>query len=232
MFRSPDNKLMPFSYATGDDYGFELIYGIPGRGKSVLMNCLTFAHLFQGTSLPLAVTIDIGPSSARPYLAHPGGAAGAVPQGRGRVVSPADGQGIRDQPLRHRRLAAVPPSRPGASFWRTCSGLILTPAGAEGVPDGLRETIGPAVEAMYEMRSDRKAGAEPHGYTAGRDPVVDEALRVYGCRLPSSPLWWDVVDALFEGGRLRGRVPRPALSPSPLLSDLPFGPSASRGFRA
>ena len=64
--RAPDGKMLPWSCEEGEDHGFELIHGIPGRGKSVLMNSLTLAHVLQGgqARLPLAATIDIGPSSA------------------------------------------------------------------------------------------------------------------------------------------------------------------------
>ena len=47
LFRSPDGKPLPFSYEEGEDYGFELIYGVPGRGKSVLMNSLSLAFALQ-----------------------------------------------------------------------------------------------------------------------------------------------------------------------------------------
>ena len=66
LFRSIDGKPLPFSWEDGEDYGFELIYGVPGRGKSVLMNSLGLAFCLQGgqARLPLSATIDIGPSSA------------------------------------------------------------------------------------------------------------------------------------------------------------------------
>ena len=50
------------------------------------------------------------------------------------------------------------------------------------------------------MRADAIAGAEPAPYTPGRDPDVDSALEVHACRLPAQPLWWDVVDSLFDAG--------------------------------
>ena len=66
LFRSIDGKPLPFAWEDGEDYGFELIYGVPGRGKSVLMNSLGLAFSLQGgqARLPLSATIDIGPSSA------------------------------------------------------------------------------------------------------------------------------------------------------------------------
>ena len=102
VFRAPDGKMLPWSCEEGEDHGFELIHGIPGRGKSVLMNSLSLAHVLQGgqARLPLAATIDIGPSSSRPDLSDPGGAAARAP-GRGRLVPAAHEGGARDQPLRH-----------------------------------------------------------------------------------------------------------------------------------
>ncbi|MDE0059593.1 MAG: hypothetical protein OXI64_05915 [Defluviicoccus sp.] len=217
VFRSADNKLLPFSYAGGEDYGFELIHGIPERGKSVLMNCLTLAHLLQGTSLPFAATIDIGPSSAGLISMI----REALPvRRRGEAawfrlsMEPKHAINPCDTPLGCRAQLEA-----GRAFLVNLLGLIFTPAGAEGVPDGVRETIGPAIDAVYAMRSDERAGAEPHRYSKGRDERVDEALEVHACRLPEAALWWEVVDALFQAGDpvSAGRAQRFAV---PVLSDL------------
>ena len=98
-------------------------------------------------------------------------------------------------------------------------GLMMTPAGAEGVPDGMRELIGPAITAVYAMRSDKIAGAEPHAYTAGRDAVVDAALAAAGIDLPQAPLWWEIVDLLFEAGA-HAAAARAQLYAVPVLGDL------------
>ena len=217
VFRTPDNKLLPFSYAGAEDYGFELIHGIPGRGKSVLMNCLTLAHLLQGTALPYAATIDIGPSSAglisliREALpVSRRGEAGwfrLTMEGK-HAINPCD------TPLGCRE-----PLPAGRVFLENLLGLIFTPAGGDGVPDGVREAIGPVLDAVYAMRSDGSAESEPHRYGEGRDRQVDEALAVYGCRLPEGALWWEVVDALFAEGAAAAaaRAQRYAV---PVLTDL------------
>ena len=62
------------------------------------------------------------------------------------------------------------------AFLENLLGLILTPAGAAGVPDGMRELIGPTIAKAYALRSDRIAGAEPNAYAAGRDEEVDRSL--------------------------------------------------------
>ena len=98
-------------------------------------------------------------------------------------------------------------------------GLMMTPAGADGVPDGMRELIGPAITAVYALRSDKIAGAEPHAYTAGRDGAVDAALAAAGIDPPESPLWWEIVDLLFEAGA-HGAAARAQLYAVPVLGDL------------
>jgi len=51
--------MLPFAPEEDADYGFELIYGLPGQGKSVLMNTLVLAHILQGGQdrLPLAAAL-------------------------------------------------------------------------------------------------------------------------------------------------------------------------------
>ena len=162
------------------------------------MNTLVLAHILQGGQdrLPLAATVDIGPSSA--------GLISLVrealpPERRAEVgwfplrmtpdcaINPCDTQlGCR---------APLPAER---AFLENLLGLILTPAGADGVPDGMRELIGPTIGQAYAMRSDETAGAEPNAYAAGRDGEVDAALARLGSRLPECPLWWEIVDLLFE----------------------------------
>ena len=199
VFRAPDGKMLPWSCEEGEDHGFELIHGIPGRGKSVLMNSLTLAHVLQGgqARLPLAATIDIGPSSAglisliREALPPERRAeAGWFPlrMGAENAINPCDTQlGCR---------SLLPAER---AFLENLLGLVLTPAGADGVPDGMRELIGPTVAQAWALRSDRIAGAEPNMYAEGRDREVDEALERAGLR-PADVTWWEVTDMLFDAG--------------------------------
>ena len=219
LFRSIDGKPLPFAWEDGEDYGFELIYGVPGRGKSVLMNSLGLAFCLQGgqARLPLSATIDIGPSSAGlislirealpPERRHEAGWF-ALRMTREHAINPCDTQlGCR---------APLPAER---AFLVNLLGLMMTPAGAEGVPDGMRELIGPAITAVYALRSDKIAGAEPHAYTAGRDGSVDAALAAAGIDPPEAPLWWEIVDLLFEAGA-HAAAARAQLYAVPVLGDL------------
>ncbi|MDE0051719.1 MAG: hypothetical protein OXO52_18170 [Rhodospirillales bacterium] len=205
LFRSPDGKMLPWSCEEGEDHGFELIHGIPGRGKSVLMNSLTLAHVLQSgqAQLPLAATIDIGPSSSglisliREALPPERRAeAGWFPlrMSAACAINPCDTQ-----------LGCRSPLPAERAFLENLLGLILAPAGGAGgpgcspVPDGMRELIGPTIGRAYALRSDRIAGAEPNLYAAGRDAAVDEALERADLA-PSELPWWEVVDALFDAG--------------------------------
>ncbi len=219
LFRAPDGKPLPFAYEDGEDYGFELIYGVPGRGKSVLMNSLGLAFSLQGgqARLPLSAVIDIGPSSSGlislvrdalpPDRRHEAGWF-ALRMTREHAINPCDTQlGCR---------APLPAER---AFLINLLSLMVTPAGAAGAPDGMRELLGPALTAAYAMRSDEGAGGEPHAYSRGRDPQVDAALDRTGCRIPDSPLWWEIVDLLFDAGahEAAARAQRYAV---PVLGDL------------
>ena len=199
VFRAPDGKMLPWSCEEGEDHGFELIHGIPGRGKSVLMNSLTLAHVLQAgqARLPLAATIDIGPSSAglisliREALPPERRTeAGWFPlrMSATHAINPCDTQ-----------LGCRSPLAAERAFLENLIGLILTPAGVAGVPDGMRELIGPTIAKAYELRSDGIAGAEPNAYAAGRDMAVHEALERAGLR-PADVPWWEVADMLFDAG--------------------------------
>ena len=219
LFRSPDGKPLPFAWEDGGDYGFELIYGLPGQGKSVLMNSLGLAFcLARGQArLPLSAVIDIGPSSAglvsliREALPlerrHEAGWF-TLRMTAEHAINPCDTQlGCR---------APLPAER---AFLVNLLSLMVTPAGAAGAPDGMRELIGPALAAAYALRSDQEPDAEPHAYTASRDGEVDAAIRACGLRLPERPLWWEVVDMLFGAGAVEAaaRAQRYAV---PVLGDL------------
>ena len=219
VFRSLDGKLLPFSFQEGEDYGFELIYGIPGRGKSVLMNSLGFAFCLQGgvERLPFCAVIDIGPSSSGliSLLRE------ALPEERREeagwfrlsmdagthAINPCDTQLGCREPLAAER-----------EFIANMLRLIATPTGAKGVPDGLRELIDPAISVAYQMRSDLSADGEPNLYSNGRDEVVDQVLERLAVRLETRATWWEIVDVLFDAGE-PGAAERAQRYAVPVLRD-------------
>lgn len=219
LFRSPDGRMLPFSFETAEDFGLDLIYGIPGRGKSVLLNALALAWCLQSghADLPLVAVIDIGPSStglisllreALPVSRRAEAGAWRLTMTPECAINPFDTQLGCRRPLPAER-----------QYLMNLLALIFTPAGAAGVPDGAREAIGPMIDAAYAMRSDGTAGGEPALYTPRRDAQVDAVLEIAAVTIPERATWWEVVDLLFGAGQAQAaaRAQRYAV---PVLSDI------------
>ena len=203
VFRATDGKLLPFSFQEGEDYGFELIYGIPGRGKSVLMNSLGFGFCLQGgmERLPFSAVIDIGPSSSGliSLLRE------ALPEERREEVGwfrlSMDAAKYAINPC-DTQLGCREPLAAEREFIANLLRLVATPTGMDGVPDGVRELIDPAITVAFQMRSDESADGEPNLFSSGRDAAVDEVLERIGVRPGSRVTWWEVVDVLFDAGEV------------------------------
>lgn len=219
LFRSPDGRMLPFSMGDDRDHGLDLVYGIPGQGKSVLMNSLALAFALHGgrDSLAMNAVIDIGPSSSGlvslmrealpPERRHEAGFF-RLSMTTESAINPFDTQLASREPLPSER-----------AFLVNLLELMLTPAGAAGLADGMREIIAPAITHAYLLRDDRCAGGEPRRYSSSRDGEVDEALQRLAPRLPPEPTWWDIVDALCAGGEYAAatRAQRYAV---PVMTDL------------
>lgn len=219
LFRSPDGRMLPFSFETAEDYGLDLIYGIPGRGKSVLLNALALAWCLQSghADLPLVAVIDIGPSStglisllreALPDGRRHEAAAFRLTMAPECAINPFDTQLGCRHPLPAER-----------QYLANLLALILTPAGAAGVPDGAREAIGAMIDAAYAMRNDATAGGEPSLYTPRRDARVDRALEIADATIPDRATWWEVVDLLFAAGQAQAAALAQRYA-VPVLSDI------------
>ena len=219
LFRSPDGRMLPFSMGDGDDHGLDLVYGIPGQGKSVLMNSLALAFTLHGgrDSLAMNAVIDIGPSSSGlvslirealpPERRHEAGFF-RLSMASDSAINPFDTQLGCREPLPSER-----------AFLVNLLELMLTPAGATGLADGMREIIAPAITHAYLLRDDRSAGSEPRRHSRGRDAIVDEALERLAPRLSPEPLWWEVVDALCKGGE-HAAATRAQRYAVPVMTDL------------
>ncbi|MDD9982722.1 MAG: type IV secretion protein IcmB [Gammaproteobacteria bacterium] len=198
-FRSGDGKLLMHGGAT-TGVGFDVVYGIPGRGKSVLMNALSLAFVLgEGVAgLPYQVTVDIGPSSqglisllreALPaHRRHEVGWYRLTLTERD-AINPFDTQLGCRYPLPSER-----------AFLMNLLGLVLTRPGEQGLPDGVSEAIGMAIDAAYRLRAGEAAGSEAHEYLRGQVPDVDAAIERASVHLGDRATWWDVVDALFDAG--------------------------------
>ena len=117
LFRSEDGKPLAYSLEESGDFGCDLVHGIPGKGKSVLLGSLVSGVLPAGRTAPASA---VGGNRYRAVvvradLAGARGTAGG-PALRGGMVQAADDAGAGDQSLRHHA-------------W-----LPLSAAAGEGVP--------------------------------------------------------------------------------------------------
>lgn len=204
-FRAPDGKLLVHG---GNAKGvvFDVVYGVPGRGKSVLMNSLSLAFVLRAglEGLPYSVTMDIGPTS-RGFIsllrealpAHRRHEVGwyRLTLTERHAINPFDTQ-----------LGCRTPMPIERDFLLNLLTLVLTRAGDDGLPDGVREGVSLAIDAAYRLRAGESAGSEPHEYVRGREPKVDAAIERYGVHLDARATWWDVVDALFDAGDETGAM--------------------------
>ena len=224
MFLAPDGKALPFGFE-GAEHGFDLIHGIPGRGKSVLLNTLGLAFCLQGgqARLPLQAVVDIGPSAAGLVEmvrdALPVSRRHEAGRWRWRMdasdaVNPMDTQ-----------LGCRFPLPAEQAFLVNLLSLMVTPVGSQGLPDGMRELIGATVEEAYKLASDTIANGEPKLWNRGEDPAVDAALDLHGIRLDGDAQQWEVVDALFEAGAIEAAI-RAQRRAVPTFSELPSAAQA------
>lgn len=201
ILRSPDGRIWPYQMGTAlTTTWFDLIFAQPGSGKSVLMNAKNLGCILSAgmSKLPFIAILDIGPSSS--------GLIALI-----RDALPAD----RRQEVLHFRLLMTPeyavnpfdtqlgcryPLTDERAYLCELLTLICTPAGQDHPYDGMTQLVGFCVDEMFRWRDDAEANAEPRPYLELVEPRVDDAIRKNGIVLPPEPLWWEVVDALFDAG--------------------------------
>ncbi len=219
LLRSPDGKLIPYEPGgRATDYVFDIVFSPPGKGKSVLLQTLNLGTILSagGTAMPFVAIIDIGFSSSglisllkeslptdKRHLA----AYHRLKNNKNYSINPFDTQlGFR-YPVENER-----------AYLTNLLLSLATPAGQDAPYDGMAGLVGAVVNEMYRWRADDEANAQPNVYQPGWDKEVDSALQRYNVALPEQPLWWDVVDRLFEAGAIHaaGLAQRYAV---PILSD-------------
>ncbi|MCL2473643.1 MAG: type IV secretion protein IcmB [Alphaproteobacteria bacterium] len=201
MFRTVDGRAWPYQSGTSlTSLWFDLIFAQPGAGKSVLMNALNLGTVLSAgaSSLPYVAILDIGPSSSGLISLI----RDALPPERRYeavhiklrmtpeyAVNPFDTQLGCRFPLPEER-----------SYLTDLLTLLCTPAGQIEAYDGMTQLVGLCIDEMYRWRDDGGANSEPRPYLQRVEAEVDETLKKYNINLQEDPLWWEVVDALFEKG--------------------------------
>jgi intracellular multiplication protein IcmB len=210
LFRYPDGKIFPHTPGKRSQMVVQLVFGPPGRGKSVLLNQLNMTTILSArsgsngeTELPRISIIDIGPSASglisliRESLPS---------QRRHEVVfhrlqnRPEDAINPFDTQLGCRK-----PTPLERSFLINFLTLIATPQDKEGrTYDGMIDLVSRVVDKVYKMRDPDNIGAPATQYSAGIEPEVDRLLLEHRVELPERPYWWEVVDRLHALGEIRG----------------------------
>lgn len=199
LFRTVDGRLWPYQMGSSlTTTWFDLIFAQPGAGKSVLLNALNLGTILTvgNSRLPYIAILDIGPSSSGLISLI----RDALPLDKRHLamhfklrmtpdyaVNPFDTQLGCRYPLPEER-----------AYLTELLTLLCTPPGQESPYDGMTQLVGLCVDEMYRWRDDSGANTEPRPYLKHVEPEVDEALKRFNINLPEDPLWWDVVDALFE----------------------------------
>ena len=207
------------------EHGFDLVFGEPGKGKSVLLNSRALATVLTAghDRLPLIAILDIG-SSARGLVSAL--QAALPPSRRGEVVfhrltnSRTDAMNPFDTPVGCR----YPPAHQ-VTFLHNLIAAMIRPADAETVPAGLDTLIPGVIVEAYRMRDDGITTGQPNLYEPGILPEVDAALNDAG-RSGAETTWWAVCDQLLADGRtgLAASAQRQAV---PVLGDLPRAAQAT-----
>ena len=225
LFRTPEGRPWPCD-PTGRlrNMVFDLYFGEPGHGKSVLMNstnlglCLsTAAQSAGGARLPLVRVADIGVSgkglidllhaALPPHRRHE--AAYIRYENRPEFsVNPFDTQVGCRHPLPLER-----------SFLQNLLSLGCTPIGEDAPHEGMDQLIGAVINEVYRLCSDQGDNKSPKRYLPDLVPEADTALARHRVRLHQDAYWWDVVDALCDCGEhhVAGLAQRYAV---PVLEDL------------
>ncbi|MBS0289053.1 MAG: type IV secretion protein IcmB [Proteobacteria bacterium] len=216
LLRSPDGKPWPYQPgSTQQTTWIDLVYARPGSGKSVLSNSINLALCLQAgiTRLPRIAVIDIGPSSS--------GLISLIKE-----ALPKDQQHL----AAYHRLRMTPsysinpfdtqlgcrfPTPQERSFLVNFITLLATPVGESKSYDGVSDMAGMVVDELYKNLMDNQ---NPNKYTRELEPIADKGLDELGFSADQHTSWWEVVDALFKGGKIHEAQLAQRYC-SPLISD-------------
>lgn len=226
LLRTEDGKPWPYNPAASPQKPLSVaaIVAPPGSGKSVWNNTANLGFLLAPQSggsgrlskLSYLSIIDIGFSSAGLVSL----VQSALPPGRRHEAMFAR--------LRNHRSSAINifdlqvgcryPLAHEAAFMKNSLMLLCTVPG-EKAYDGMADLVEKGIRAVYRMLDPDEPSSTPHIFSAGTDPLVDEAIAVNRIALPAKAYWRDVVDELCRAGKYReaGLAQRYAV---PTLADM------------
>ncbi len=199
LFRTPDGKVWPYQTGTSlTTTWFDIIFAQPGAGKSVMMNTLNLGTCLQAglSKLPFIAIVDIGPSSSGLISLIKE----ALPDDRSHEASYYRLQMSNQYAINpfDTQLGCRYPLPDERSYLVELLTLLCTPPGYDRPYDGIQQLAGMVVDEMFRWRDDVSANAEPRAYLPRLDPEIDEALQKHNIHLPAEPLWWDVVEKMYD----------------------------------
>ena len=197
-FRSPDGKLLPYQPGSSiQSTWISLVFAKPGSGKSVLMNMTNLALcLSPGIKrLPRIAIIDIGPSSSGLISLIKE----ALPEGQKHLVAYHRLRMTKEFAVNvfDTQLGSRFPSALERQFLINFLTLLVTDVNEEKPFTGMAGLVTAVIDEMYRKCSDKEM---PHLYSEGIEQKVDAALKQIGHHIDKKTHWWEIVDALFEGG--------------------------------
>ena len=203
LFRTPDGKVWPYQTGTNlTTTWFDLIFAQPGSGKSVMVNTLNLGTCLQAglSKLPFIAVVDIGPSSSGMISLI----REALPEHRSHEAQYHRLQMSHEYSINpfDTQLGCRKPLPDERSYLVELLTLLCTPPGYDRPYDGIQQLAGLVVDEMFRWRHDTEANAEPRPYLPRLDARIDDALHRHNIHLPRDPLWWDVVDKMYELGEI------------------------------
>lgn len=234
VLRTRDGRPFPFEIASAlQDSWSEIVYGAPGRGKSVLLNSLATAFILSSNStrtgkpvLPRLATIDIGGSIEGPLDllrdVLPEDMKHQVLFRRLRMLR-EDGINPFDLPLGLQK--PLPQHR---SLIVAIISIMASPADHEGgihTPPEMIELVSRIIDLAYELASEDPRSGNPKRYVRGEDFDVDYMLEHLDVPESECRTWYGVARALLRRGapreaKIAQRYAVPQLSDL-LLTDQP-----------
>lgn len=217
LLRSRDGRPMPFQPGSSLQTSWiDIGFAPMGFGKSVLLNTINLGFVLQPglKELPYLSTVDVGPSSKGLIdLIR-----GSLPPSRRHLavyrrmrMTADDAINPFDTPLGCRK-----PLISQDFFLRNLVALLCTPLDAEAPPNGVEQLASAAMRAAYDELSDEM---NPNEYNPNTDPEVAEVVAECAIPVDENTSWWEIVDALFEKGRIHEAI-RAQRHAVPMLPDV------------
>lgn len=220
LLRTQDGKIIPFAPNSSEQAAWIDIGVAPmGGGKSVFLNAMNFAFVTQAglARLPWLSIVDVGPSSSGLITLLKEN----LPEGKKHLAAyhrlrMTEDYSINpfDLPLGNRK-----PLPSHKAFLVNFLSLIATPMNASAPADGIPGMLGRAIELAYGDLNNLEISSNARRYQANMEPELHALILKENIPLDSSTTWWEIVDALFDRGRIHAAMQAQRFA-VPLLADV------------